>query len=371
MTMTQITLFDDDKIIGQSDHHPLSPSSMARREICPYSFLAEHGIVDTSNPASERGTKLHDACEKNKFDHLDEDDRQQCMWAVEQIVNICGEYKVLEAHKEIRLSIRDNENKVITFGTSDVLLVVEKVDGERHVVVVDYKFGYCPVSVSNNIQLQCYGVGACQKFNAISCDYYIVQPALEYCACETFEDVSVPLKRIIDVDTACHSEHPVAKPDSIACKYCKARHDCEFRNEIQAEVVVASRNDISAWTPSEVAIMMDKVGVFKGIIKDMENQVFDYCQANGRNIDGKYKIIKTKGKSKAITVEQAYRIAPEHTIRKYATVSKTALAKAYVEANYVKGENTKKSLNDAFKVRVSPLLTYSEGYDKLIKTGGK
>jgi len=357
--------------IETEEHHPHGGSSLERQELCPFSFTAEQGYENESSEASERGVKLHKACETKNLDRLDEHDRQQCLWAMECVVDICQEYTILEAYKEKKVFIKDEEGNTLSYGTADVLLVVEGTDGARKVVVIDYKFGYTPVSVKNNVQLQSYGVGGCQEFDAVECDYYIVQPALEYCDMDSFNDVDVPYNRICDIIDDTELVNPEAHPSKQACKYCKHRFNCEHRVEAQNSLMLKTQCDIATMTPSEVADILDKIETVEGLMKDMKKEAEQYVKDNGGTIDGRYKVIKAKGRSKAITAEEAYRIAPESAVRKHATVSKTALEKAYVEANYVKGQNLKKDLKTTFKAKVSPLLKYGEDYDKVIKIKGK
>lgn len=356
--------------MSEEKHHPFGGSSLERKENCNYSYVAEQGYPNTESEASIRGSKLHKACETKNFDGLNDYDKQQCLWAIESVVDICSNYKILEAHKEYRTVIKDGDTPV-SFGTADILLITEDLDGEKRIVVIDYKFGGTPVSVYNNVQLQSYGVGGCQEFGAIRCDYYIVQPIHSYCESGSFEDLEVPLNRILSIIEACKAPNPTANPSKDACRFCKARFDCEARNKVQTDLVVHMHNDISQYSPAEVADILDKIDAFEGIMKDMKKQAEQYVADNGGQIDGRYKIIRTKGKSKPISAEDASRILDGGTVLKNATISKTALEKAYVDANYVKKQNTKKSLKEAFKIKLSPLLSYSDGYDKLVKMGGK
>jgi hypothetical protein len=119
--------------------------------------------------------------------------------------------------------------------------------------------------------------------------------------------------------------------------------------------------------PNEIADMLDKIDTVEGLMKDMKKQAEQYVKDNGGQIDGRYKVIKTKGRSKPITVEDASRVMQVSEVMKTATISKTEMEKAYVNSNYIKGTNTKRALKEAFKVKVTPLLKYSDGYDKLIK----
>lgn len=354
----------------ERNHHPHGPSSLERQELCPFSFVAEQGYKEERSDASIRGSKLHKACETKNFDGLDEFDKSQCYWALEQVIDICSNYNIIEAYREKRVSIKDASGKVLSYGTADILLVVECGDGKRKIIVIDYKFGHSQVYVKNNIQLQSYGVGGCQEFNATECIYWIVQPAREYCDCDSFSDVNVPYKRICDIIEATEQENPLANPSKEACKYCKHRFNCEHRTEAQNSLMLKATCDISTMTPAEVADILDKIEVVESLMKDMKKEAEQYVIDNGGKIDGRYKVIRAKGRAKAFTAEEAYRIAPESEVRKQATVSKTALEKAYIEANYVKGQNLKKDLQADFKKKITPLLKYGDDYNKVIKIKG-
>jgi len=281
-------------------------------------------------------------------------------------VDICSEYNIIEAFKEYKLTIKDKDGSELNYGTADVLLITEDEYGNRKAIVIDYKFGFIKVSAFNNIQLQSYGLGACQEFDCVSCDYYIVQPAHSAVESGYFKDVDIVFDRVKSVIDSCHVENPTVNPTKEGCKYCKARFDCEARNKTQNELVLHMQTDISTYTFDQVADLLDKVYVLEGIMEDMKDQATSYVKNNDGNIE-RYKIIQTKGRSKPILISEAVSITQAGDLMKTATVSKTALEKAYVDAHYVKGTNTKKALKEAFKVKVTPILKYGTGTEKLVK----
>lgn len=349
------------------EHHGHGGSALARQEICPFSYKAEQSYENETNEHSERGTLLHKACETSDLSELNYEDKEQCIWAMERVVEIASNHNVVKAFKEKKLEIKNENGDVLNFGTADVLLIVEDEYGEQKVVVIDYKFGFAPVSVKNNIQLQSYGVGACQEFGLTKCDYWIIQPALAYCACDSFDDVNVPYQRIVNTILETEVENPKVNPDKEACKYCKHRLDCQAVKDTQQGLVVYTQSDISNLQPNEVADILDKIAVLKKIMKDMEQKAIEYIDNNGGEIEGRYKRVTVRGKSKPFNVGKVYSLVPEHIIRKYATIGKTNLEKAFVDANYKKGENTKKALKEAFKTKISPFMEFYPDSKKLIK----
>ncbi len=352
----------------KTTHHGHGGSALARQEICPFSFKAERGYKNEENENSIRGTKLHEACETQNYDGISDIDIDQCRWAIERVVEICGNYNVVKAFKEYRLEIKNPETgDLINHGTADVLLLVEDDDGEQKIVVMDYKFGFNPVKVKNNIQLQSYGVGACQEFNVTRCEYWIIQPALSYCASDSFDDINIPYNRIVDVIEATEKESPQAVTSIEGCRYCKHKFDCNAITKTQQDLVVHCVSDIASLEPSKVADILDKIGVVEKLLKDMKEKAVKYVDDHDGSIEGRYSRITVRGKSQPLCVEDAYKIAPEHVIRKYAKIGKTNLENAFIDANYVKGENTKKALKVAFKTKITPLLTFNRDTKKLIK----
>lgn len=369
MTKIQNDLFS--AVEADETHHPHGGSSLERQELCTASYKAELPYPNESNEYSERGDKLHKACEDNDFSGISEEDEEYCRWAMEKVLEVCGEYNIVAAHREYRLTIKDDDGNKLNHGTADLLLVVEASDGDRKVVVIDYKFGFGPVSVYNNIQLQSYGVGACQEFGVSECDYWIIQPALRYCSKDTFSDVQKPLARVEKIIENSEAEVTTFTPTTKGCQYCKHRLQCEARQEVSNQLMMKIDRTIATMDPDEVADILDKVEVVEKLLKDMKEESIKYVQNAGGTLEGRYRTITIKGRAKSLSVEDAYRIAPEHAIREYATVSKTKLEKAYVDANYVKGENTKKALKLAFKTKVTPLIRYNNDTEKVVKVGAR
>lgn len=350
-------------------HHPHGGSSLERQELCTASYKAELPYENEDNEYSIRGRIMHTACEKNDVTNLSEEDADYCRWAMEKVLEICGEYNIVDAFREYKLTIHDNDGNKLNHGTADLLLLVELPDGNRKVVILDYKFGFGPVSVRGNIQCESYGTGACQEFGVTGCDYWIIQPALNYCAMDSFSDVQVPLARVEKIIENSEAEVTTFTPTKKGCQYCKHRLQCEARQEESNQLMLKVDQTIATMTPDEVADILDKVGVVEKLLEDMKKEAVKYVKNAGGTLEGRYRTITIKGRAKSLAVEDAYRIAPEHEIRKVATVSKTKLEKAYVEANYVKGENTKKALKLAFKTKVTPLLRYNNDTEKVVKVG--
>jgi len=348
-------------------HHPNGPSSLKRRELCPISMKSEAGKPDNESDASKHGQLLHKCCYENNFDELNEADTDLCKWSIARVVEIMNQYNIIEAYKEEKVDIFYND-ELVTHGTADLLILAEdKITGERLVVVMDYKMGRKFVNVKNNIQLQTYGVGGCQRFGVDRCDYWIVQPVNDYCAKDSFDDPYVPLSRVMDILGECSIEFPLANPSEEACCFCKAKLDCPYLNKMQTDLVVRPKNDVSLMTPKEVADRLDKIATVETLLKAMKLDCQEYIKANNNIIDGRYQVYFTKGRAKALKAEEAYQIVGESDARCFMKISQTDLKKAYVEANYVKGTNTKKSLGEAFKIKIAPLLRYGDGGQEKLK----
>lgn len=168
----------------EGDHAFYGPSSLGLFERCP-SYLPdneskdmvveddEEGEVeetdavedDTSldrEDASERGTRLHKACEDENPRLCRNDDEEDIVNRTLQEVYDITEYflpgLVGEVFKEVKLTI--TTPNISTFGTVD-RVVVHGVEA----VVFDYKFGWMPVDDAlENAQAAAYTVGVFQRW---------------------------------------------------------------------------------------------------------------------------------------------------------------------------------------------------------------
>lgn len=145
------------------DHAFFSPSSLGYYEVCP-SYLnredSEEERNDPDNP-SNRGTRMHLACEQEDPHMLERDDEQHIVSLVlQEVYDIRDWYgfQKSEVFREVRLPIKTPH--VSTFGTVDRVHIL----GDE-ALVFDYKFGWMPVSDADvNAQAAAYVAGVFQKW---------------------------------------------------------------------------------------------------------------------------------------------------------------------------------------------------------------
>ena len=206
-------------------HAEFSPSSLKYREIAPM-YKPREG----DNSASEKGTRIHYACETGDYSKLHDDEER---YMAEQLINTTdhilhkvqgwapGSYARMN---EIRLIIEAADLK--TFGTCDVLAVKD-----AEAVMMDYKTGILPIDAAEeNLQAQCYVLGGFQKFPKLErIDFYFLVPARNEILYHTYrrEDVARLALRVNTVIRR-SKEAKECSPQFGVCEYCAFQSSCRF-----------------------------------------------------------------------------------------------------------------------------------------------
>ena len=214
-------------------HSPLSASSLPRIALCPASYRMSIGIPNKSNPAAERGTRIHEMAE-NLWNGKEviTDDEEGLQWAKDYIEYVksfdCG------AFLEVNLTEPLKTVHPLLGGTGDAIIYNDK---ELH--IVDLKTGRGVVK-TNSIQLKTYALGAWIKYNRPTVDIYcyIFQPhyAQQLPAQYSYDDMvafEIELKALAE-----RAEDPFQDPTPgyEQCKYCPARITCPSIKDKAIEV---------------------------------------------------------------------------------------------------------------------------------------
>jgi hypothetical protein len=252
-----------------SDHHPNSPSSIFRRLLCPYSGKIEPTLPESTNPAAEEGTMLHDRMEVGNFAGLTDEQFKACVWAQDAVDNILLEHgEPVAIHKELKMNLLNNDGETITFGTADLVFVYDDF-----VVVADYKFGFGYVGARGNKQLLVYSLMAMQMFDVDMAHAYIIQPRIDNFGHDTFDYSATTVDYINDALIQCEMATPVvAKPHAKACQYCKARQICPALKKSETDLMKFDPVNITVMSYNEVSEMLDKVDHVRTLLDDMEKQ---------------------------------------------------------------------------------------------------
>lgn len=209
--------------VEEPAHAKYSPSSLKYREIAPR-FVPREG----TSLASEKGTRIHYACETGDFSKLANDEERHMaellLEGVRRIFAAHGwEEGSFERHNEIRLYIKAGELE--TFGTCDVLVM----RGDE-AIMLDYKTGVGEIdSAEENLQAQCYVAGGFQKFeNLKKIHFYFLVPQRDQILFHTYERSELPrlLLRVQTVITR-SSKASSCHPREEICQYCANLGNCK------------------------------------------------------------------------------------------------------------------------------------------------
>jgi len=217
-TVTQPMITDD------SAHARYSPSQLKMFELCP-SYLPRQG---ETNPAAEKGTRIHKALEEDRLDLLSPDElaiAQPCADFVEGLINHQSIAPV-ERLREVRLQI-DLGGGLSTYGTCDELIVYQ-----NHAVLVDFKTGYGAVDDAEvNSQAWAYVLGAFQKFPHLSsCHVYFLLPVRNEISHAQFSRSDIPRMQLrlgTIVRRAIESAGKTFNPQPSLCEYCGNQSNCQ------------------------------------------------------------------------------------------------------------------------------------------------
>lgn len=215
---------------------------------CPGSVNLSKGKPNYTNPAAERGTKIHAllaaALTVNDsaliaLSGLPEEDRELCMQAWHQIRNwieetdeVLAEVQLDFEHYGMKRTGRDGEHQ------ADVVILTKnkKGTGYSHAFVIDLKTGKHAVpDPIHNDQLYAYALGVKEKFSPRKITVGICQPTL-YSEVRYYTIAQGKLnefkKKLKALPALVESGDMLAEGDW--CKYCKGAPDCPIKMGKQA-----------------------------------------------------------------------------------------------------------------------------------------
>jgi len=215
-------------------HSPLSASSLPRIALCPASYRMSIGIPNKSNPAAERGTRIHEMAELlGEGKEVITDDEEGLQWA-NAYLNYISDF--VGGHYELETNLTEALKIVhpLLGGTADAIIVN---DNELH--IVDLKTGRGVVK-TNSIQLKTYALGAwiLEGKPNVTIYCHIFQPhyAPQLPAQYSYDDMvafEIELKALAE-----RAEDPFQDPTPgyEQCKYCPARITCPSIKDKALEV---------------------------------------------------------------------------------------------------------------------------------------
>jgi len=221
----------------------------------------ETGLPDTTSPAADEGTKLHqvmnDMIMQGKSSIVLTDAQQDMInWCLERVEALKWQECRIMCEQFIDLKWL---HPTIGGGTADLVLVEDYAKA----IVVDFKFGRGKVqSVHRNLQLACYAEGIRKQYDLASVEVCILQPALDFVDLAPHSNSNVEQAR----DIASRTQNPeAALVPGVHCLYCKASGQCP------AQMALAEKQPeaIPATTAENVALLpMSTISDFVAHIED-------------------------------------------------------------------------------------------------------
>ena len=236
--------------LAPSAHALWSPSSAKRRLTCAGSLAMEIDEANEDSDASTEGTTAH-ACaaeilltgQVSTTTGVTGDMLHYVQMYVDYVKATIQNYTNLGAkvtmYVEVRLPLVDITTEKDSFGTSDIVLIIEWDDGTAEVHVIDLKFGYKEVE-SSDPQLQVYGLAAIHKYglllNITQVHCTVMQPrvraepdTVSYSIpeMEAFgEMVKEKATLAFSILEAPASALNYLQPSEKGCLWCRAKHKC-------------------------------------------------------------------------------------------------------------------------------------------------
>ena len=202
-----------------SDHAIFSPSSSGIWLNCPASLRLSEGLPDTSNAASELGTKKHQTAEEMLLG-LEVTHKEFAADVQPYVDYVKRETSpAMHWHRMIERRVYLTDE---CYGTADILAV----RGIHDAKVIDLKTGRIPVSAENNTQLAIYAAAVAKEFGVRQVHTIIWQNGQTSTDVLTGADFEKITNRVLDAQAQVDTAKPMPGEH---CTWCKARAVCRNR----------------------------------------------------------------------------------------------------------------------------------------------
>lgn len=297
---------------GPTAHALFSASGAPGWMRCPPKLAAERGIVDNGSDFAAEGTAAHELGSWVLESHVEGSPLKAVDWIGDVIVvegrnfvideDMAGHVQTyvdnvlarIEAFKlrgavsvELLVEVRVDYSRFLgqpdSFGTSDVVLLIEWPDGTAQIDVDDLKYGMgVRVYAERNEQMMLYALGALDQFAAVLGDVKTVSMAIHQprighldeweCSYEELLAFADEAKIAAEAAGSCLeigvADLPLSafNPGEKQCRFCKAKGTCRALAQQVLRTVNADFEDLDV-LPADVPARDDVIrqGVHNGL----------------------------------------------------------------------------------------------------------
>ena len=275
-----------------------SASGMERLALCPGSFLleVEHGEKTTSDAAA-LGNRIHDwlAWRKVQLTPEEQEIADACEDHAKRVFEeweAAGPGHNSDVIREQRMWARDADGLDRTWsGKPDFVAVVQRDNGTRRALVIDYKTGRGDVTqAAGNMQLRALAVLVAEEFSVQEVRVAIVQPLAGRPTVCDYDDIALAVAKV-EIDAIVRratTPGQERRPNPAACKYCSAKHACpEGRNLALAMAQPLARDGgVILLTPEEMAGFLHAARAAEAIIESVRDKARRMLEVDEKAIPG-------------------------------------------------------------------------------------
>lgn len=259
---------------------------MERYLLCPGSYAAERGLPDTTSDDAETGNRIHAVLAGETVTPPLTDDEERTMEACRSQATALLD-TLLPHRDEMHLERRywwDGEWS----GKPDVV-AIDTVKG--HAVVIDYKTGRGDVTeAAGNMQLRALAVLVSAEHWPERVTVAIVQPlAGAVSVCEYGPDELLAAHNEIKaIIASIHQADAIRRPSAKACKYCKAKAQCqEARTLVETLPAEVSRDGREiVMSPERMAAFLDIAPAAEAVIEAVRAKARRMIEADPNAVPG-------------------------------------------------------------------------------------
>lgn len=347
-------------------HHPFSPSSLERLELCPGSYALAQGMERQEMDVAEEGTLLHAYVHGDKpLDTLTEEQKE--------MVVSCRDYfrQLQEWYPEVKAWTFEQPLKIVhafeilSEGTADVVGVAPS-----YVVIADWKFGFKETTpAERNIQVRTYAAMKMNETHIPRAFVHIHHPRLNRSseAKMDMEEYNGTLERIRKIRYAAEDIDAMRlNPSEKACDYCPAKAVCpalKARGLSLAKVHSSQLID-----PEVMGSLLTKAKMIKKWAESVEYHAKMMAIRNG-GLPG-YKLRPTKGRRSISDPQKAYDLLCGYfaplDFMKHCEINIGSLEDAFVAARRAADKLTVAQAKSEFETTLLPVIVRGQESQTLV-----